>query len=171
MPPGETVVIYERGGWWRHPPILAHVLLPEGKRVEAEAGYVAFDSYGTLCPQSTGTSDPTTMDISVGPMPLEEAYRQLLGTAEEFGFARRYIEEWYSQAQRTDGIEQATDRVDTPFLRLKVGYLTLDVQGRFSPIGDEPDNTFVHYTFSWTEPRATSACEKPDETTESSETK
>ncbi len=171
MPPGETVVIYERGGWWRTFPIRARVLLPEAKRVEAEVGYVAFDSYGAPCPQSTGTSDPTTMDISVDSVSLDEAHRILLGAADEFGFAHRYIEEWYSEAKRADGIEQATERVDTPFLRSKVGYLTLDVQGRFSPIGDEPDNTFVHYTFSWSEPRGSSACKKPEETTASSETK
>lgn len=171
MPPDETVVIYERGGWWRTPPIRARVLLPEGKRVEAEASYVALDSYGAPCPQSTGTANPTTMDISVDSVSLDEAHRILLRAADEFGLSRRYIEEWYSEAKRADGIEQATDRVDTPSLRSKVGYLTLDVQGRFSPIGDEPDSTFVHYTFSWAEPRAPSACEKPDETTEGPEAK
>ncbi len=128
MPPDETVVIYEGGGWWRTPPIRARVLLPEAKRMEVAAGYVAFDSYGAPCPHSTGTANPTTMDISVDSVSLDEAHRILLRAANEFGFAHRYIEEWYSEAKRADGIEQATDRVDTPFLRSEVGYLTLDVQ-------------------------------------------
>ena len=171
MPPGETVVIYERGGWWRAPPIRARVLLPEGKRVEAEASYVVLDSYGATCWKRTGTSDPTTMDISVGPVPLDDARRELLRAAEEFDLSHSDIEEWYAESKRAVSQGDATDRVRTPFLRSEIGYLTLDAQGRFLPYEREVEHAFVHYTFSWAEPFDLSACERLDETTEGSEAK
>lgn len=49
MPDGEPYVIYEARGWWRETPISTHVLLPEGKRIDTEASYVALDSYGERC--------------------------------------------------------------------------------------------------------------------------
>lgn len=158
MPPGETVVIYDRGGRWRAPPIRAQVSLPEGKRLEVKASNVAFDSYGVTCGRRAGKSDPTTMDIGVGPVPLGEARLELLEAADEFGFSRRTIEEWYSESKRAVEQGDATERVKTPFLRSEVGYLTLDVQGRFLPYEHEVEHAFVHYTFSWAGPFSPRAC-------------
>lgn len=80
--------------------------------------------------------------------------------AGEFDFSRGEIEIWHAEAKRT-----ASREVRTPFLRSRVGYLTLNVQGRFDPISDEPDNTFVQYTLTWTEPFDPDACKEPGKTT------
>lgn len=163
MPTGESVVIYEPHGWlWWDRSLRTHVLLPEGKRIDTEAGSVAFDSYGAACPVRSETADPTTMDISAGAMPLDEARQELLRAAEEFGFYREEIESWHAEAASR---EDATERVKTPFLRSEVGYLTIEVQGRFNPIGDDHENAFVHYTLTWAEPFDPDACKKTEETT------
>ncbi len=87
MPPGETDVIYEWAGWWRtSSSIQTYVLLPEGKRIDTQAGLVAFDSYGAPCLQSTGTANPITMDISVERVSLDECRWESLRAADEFAF-------------------------------------------------------------------------------------
>lgn len=166
MPPGETVVIYDRhGGWWDATLIRARVLLPEGKRLEVEASNVAFDSYGAPCSQRAGKSAPTTMDISVGPVPLDDARRELVRAADEFGFSRPYVEEWYSESKKAVEQGDATDWIKTPFLRSEVGYLTAEVRGSFLPYEHEVEHAFVHYIFSWAKPFDPSACERLEETT------
>lgn len=123
MPRGEPYVIYEPHGWWRDPPLRAHILLPEGKRIDAQVGLVAFDSYLPPCGKRAETSGPTTMDISIDSVPLDEAHRRLLKEAELFGFARRYVEEWYSEAKRVDAREGAWHTVRSSIPTSKVGYV------------------------------------------------
>ncbi len=164
MPDGQEWVIYEPHGWWP-PPLRAHVLLPEGKRLDTEASYVALDSYGAACWKRTKTSDPTTMDISVGILTIDEARRELLRAAEEFGFSRRAIEEWYSEAKKAAASGDATMRVRSYMPDVEVGYLGVGVQGRFLPYEHEVKHAFVHYTLSWVEPFDPKACERLEETT------
>ncbi len=171
MPDGEPYVIYEARGWWRETPISTHVLLPEGKRIDTETSYVALDSYGARCWKRTGTSDPTTMDISIGVITIDEARRELLRAAEEFGFSRQAIDEWYSEAKRTAARGDATIRVRSYIPGAEVGYLGVGVQGRFLPYEHEVRHAFVHYTISWLEPFDPSACGSPEETTAGSEEK
>lgn len=154
MPAGEAYVIYE-GRSSRA--IRARVLLPKGRRLDTRGRRVAFDSYGASCPKRTRTSAPTTMDISVGPVPLAEARDELLRAAEQLGFARRHVEEWYARAAGGAGSTGVDDRVRSSIPRSEVGYLKIEAQGRFRPTGDTAD-TAVHYTLSWSEPFDPDAC-------------
>ncbi len=163
MPPGETVVIYEARGWWHEAPIRVHVLLPEGKRIDTEVSYVALDSYGAPCWKRTATSSPTTMDISVGPVPLDDGYREMVEAADEFELprqARHSIEEWYSESKRAVAQGDATTRIRSYVPGVKVGYLGVGVQGRFLPYKHEVEHAFVHYTLSWAEPFDPGGCGK-----------
>jgi hypothetical protein len=53
---------------------------------------------------------------------------------------------WYGEALGLRPF-QAASTVETPWLGTKLGYLRLDVQGRYSPPVDTPtsDQTVVHY--------------------------
>ncbi len=165
MPVGEEWVIYEDAGAFYSHDILAHVMLPEGKRIDTEVNYVALDSYGARCWKRSETSDPTTMDISVGPVTLDEGRRELLRAAKEFGFPRRAIEEWYSEAKRAVVRGDETMRIRSSISGAEVGYLGVGVQGRFLPYKHEVKHAFVHYTISWAEPYDPSGCDDLEETT------
>ncbi len=165
MPPGETVVIYDRhGGWWDATLIRTRVLLPEGKRLKLEASNVAFDSYGASCWKRTGTSKPTGMDIGVGPVPLDEARREMLNAAGKFGFPRSDIEEWYSEAKRAASRGNTTERIQTLFLRSRVGYLTIEMKGSFLPYEHQEKHAFIHYILSWGKLFGGGACGKLEKT-------
>jgi hypothetical protein len=167
MPSGQPYVIYEAQGWWHETPIQAQVLLPEDKRVDTEANYVALDSYGARCWKHTESSPPTTMDIGVGPVHFEEGYREMLEAADEFGFSQRDIrdtEEWGLEVQAVVKEGESTERIRTPFLRSEVGYLTAEVRASFLPYEHEVEHAYVHYTFSWLEPFDPKGCGKPEET-------
>jgi hypothetical protein len=144
LPAGKTTVMYERSD---HAPFQVRVTLPEGKELAVEARVVGVDSLGSPDPR---TGPPTTLDISLRPPNLEAGRDHLLAAATQFGFDTKAILEWYEDAKGERAV-QAPPNVETPWLGTTLGYLRLEVQGRYrSPIDTpESDRTVVHYTLVW----------------------
>lgn len=144
MPAGRTDVTYERED---HTPFRVRVALPEGKELTLDARLVTFDAMAEADPK---TAPPSTMDIHHYPATLAAGRDHLLAAAKEYGLDTKPILEWYEEAADPRPV-QAPSTVRTPWLATKVGYLRLEVQGRYKPPVDAAgsDQTVVHYLFTW----------------------
>jgi hypothetical protein len=144
MPDGSAFVHYERDD---HQPFRVGIALPEGKRLDLDTRLVGFDSYAAADP---ATAPPTTLDIHHYPATLEEGRDHLLATADEFGFDPAPILEWYREATGP-APAAAAPTLKSRWLTSTVGYLQMEVQGRYDRPVDTPESaqTVVHYLLTW----------------------
>lgn len=144
MPAGKTDVTYERED---HTPFHVQVALPGGEELAVDARLVTFDSLAGSEPK---TAPPTTMDVHHYAATLEAGRDHLLAAAKRYGLDTKPILDWYDEAKGPRPV-QAPSTARTPWLTTKLGYLRLEVQGRYKPPVDTPqsDQTVVHYVFTW----------------------
>ena len=121
------------------------VKLPEGKKIESDARIVGFASRSK--PQPT-TDPPSSMDIHYYAPNLEAGRDRLMAIAQEFGLKTDAFTKWYDQANAVKG--KMGSSVESLWVQGKIGYLTLEVKGRYMP-APEPASaqTIVHYLFTW----------------------
>lgn len=142
--PGSREVAYElldRG------PFQVRVRLPQGRELDFPARLAVFDSIDAPDPQ---TGPPTTLDLHHYPESLEAGRDHLLAAADDFGIDPAPIHQWYATASQGSP-PQGPSTVRTPWLTTQVGYLQLEIQGRYAPPVDTPesDQTLVHYSLTW----------------------
>lgn len=144
LPAGRTQITYEQPD---KRPFQVRVSLPEGHQLDLAVRLVGFDSLGSPDPS---TGPPTTLDIHHHPADLAAGRDHLLAAAAQFGLDPQPIQEWYTQAtsSRPAG---APGTVRSRWLSTALGYLQLQVQGRYAPPVDAAgsDQVVVHYALTW----------------------
>jgi hypothetical protein len=121
------------------------VRLPEGKKVESQVRIVGFSSDGVPEPK---TAPPSSMDIQHYAADLEAGRDRLLAVAKDFGLPAEAFTKWYDEAKAVRGKE--AQPVNSPWVRGRLGYLTLEVRGRYMPSAEAGSTqTIVHYLFTW----------------------
>ncbi|MGQ0629427.1 MAG: hypothetical protein ACT4P1_00145 [Sporichthyaceae bacterium] len=109
------------------------VLLPDEQVLRFESDLTVFSRGGGKFPS---TQAPDGATIKRGLLSVEEARDRLLALAEQFDLEVEPIDDWYRIA--SSGRVPSNDaQPNTPFLSTKLGYLTLSVQGRYSPTADD----------------------------------
>jgi len=136
IPEGETTVIYQDS-----PDAVRTVTvrLPEDRVLTSQANSVAFSSLGT---PDAATAAPSTMDIGSGLLTLDEALSELGASLRELDLPTDDADDWYREAAAARG----ADRVESPWLRAQVGYLTVEIQGRYNALSE---TAVVAYVLSW----------------------
>jgi hypothetical protein len=144
LPAGRSEVTYELSD---RQAFRVRVGLPDGHELDLDARLAVFDSIDAPEP---ATGPPTTLDLHHYPATLAAGRDHLLAAAAEFGLDPTPIEQWYEQASGDRPVE-APSTVRTPWLTTTVGYLNLQLQGRYAPPVDTPDSDrmVVHYSFTW----------------------
>ena len=144
LPAGRTDVTYQRRD---NKPLLVQVALPDGKQLDLEARLLTFDALSEPDPT---TAPPTSMDLHYYAPTLEAGRDHLLAAAETFDLDATFVTKWYEEA-KAPRPNQAPPRAETPWLHSTVGYLRLDVQGRYLPPSDVSDSgqTVIHYLLTW----------------------
>jgi hypothetical protein len=152
MPPTEATVTYQRSDDSTFEVV---VELPDAKRLDVDARLIAFDALGQPDPAS---QPPTSMDIQCFPDSLDAGRDQLLALAETFGLDTADVAMWYQEAKQPRPVT-APPMPTSPWLTARVGYLTLQVQGRFTPPVSASDDgqTQVHLLLTWPAVGATSS--------------
>lgn len=144
LPAGRTHITYEQPD---KRPFQVRVALPEGHQLDLAVRLVGFDSLDAPDP---ATGPPTTLDVHHHPADLAAGRDHLLAAAEQFGLDPQPIQEWYAQATnpRPAG---APGTVRSRWLSTELGYLQLQVQGRYAPPADGSgsDQVVVHYALTW----------------------
>jgi len=136
MAEGRTTVIYQTSPADSQP---VTVRLPGDRVLQSQANSVSFSALGA--PEPT-QDDPTTMDIGSALLPLDEALSEMSAALRTLGLPTAEAKEWYRSAAAASG----GDRIESPWLRASVGYLTVSVQGRYSAL----DRTaVVSYVLTW----------------------
>lgn len=121
------------------------VRLPEGKKIESEARIVGFASRSM--PQPTKDA-PSSMDIHYYAPDLDAGRDRLLDVARDFGLRTEAFANWYDESKAVSG--KSAPSVDSLWVRGKIGYLTLEVRGRYKPSADPATTqTIVHYLLTW----------------------
>jgi len=136
IPDGRTTVIYE------DPPGAGRtvtVTLPEDRVLRPRANSVAFSAIGT--PEPT-TADPSTMDIGGAVLPLDQALDEMAASLRELEIPTDTADDWYRDAAGA----RSVDRVDSAWVRTEVGYLTVEVQGRYDPL---TESAIIAYVLLW----------------------
>jgi len=136
IPEGETTVIYQDS-----PDAVRTVTvrLPEDRVLTSQANSVAFSSLGT---PDAATAAPSTMDIGSGLLTLDEALTELGASLRALDLPSEDADDWYREAAAARG----ADRVESPWMRAQVGYLTVEVQGRYNALSE---TAVVAYVLSW----------------------
>ncbi len=139
MVDGPDLVSFQDRG---HEVFRVQVLLPEDEVLEVETDLVTFHTDTAIRPN---TDPPTTMDIHRGSLAPADARDVLLAAAAQFGLETEPIRQWYEIAE--SGVIPAVEAVaKTPYLNGRVGYLSVTVQGRYSPL---TDSAAVHFIVFW----------------------
>ena len=142
LPDGKADVTYEQPDLTDFSVL---VRLPEGKKIESDARLVGFASRGVPEP---ATAAPSSMDIQYYARDLEAGRDRLLAAARDFGLRNEAFTKWYDEAKAASG--KAGQVVNSPWVRAKVGYLTLEVRGRYMPSAEPASaQTIVHYLLTW----------------------
>lgn len=132
---GEKVVIYETDD---AQPVT--VMLPEHRTLQTEVTGVAFDSYGSGV--HAATSDPTGMDLHTPFMDLDAAAAVFASSLGQLGAPTEEVQAWRTaSATSTDNA-----LVRSAYVRQRLGYLTVEVQGRYQPLDH---SATVAYVLSW----------------------
>jgi len=144
LPEGSREVVYElldRG------PFQVRVLLPEQRELDFPVRLAVFDTMDAPDPR---TGPPTTLDLHHYPGSLAAGRDHLLAAAAEFGIDPAPIHQWYDTASQGPPA-QGPSTVRTLWLSTRVGYLQLEIQGRYAPPVDTPesDQTVIHYSLTW----------------------
>lgn len=144
LPAGRTAITYQRED---HAPFPVQLVLPHGRELVLDVRLLSFD---TLAEPDPLTAPPTTLDIQHYPANLAAGRDHLLEAAKEYGLEIEPILAWYEEASGPRPAA-APSTVRTPWLSAAVGYLRLEVQGRYKPAidGAGADQTVVHYLFTW----------------------
>ncbi|MQA86775.1 MAG: hypothetical protein GEV03_19630 [Streptosporangiales bacterium] len=116
------------------------VRLPEGHSLKTDVNLVTFDTYGA----GTGAerADPTGADMHTARIPLDEAAEVLSASLDQLGAPDAAVRPWVDQAKSATG----TDDIRSEYVRKRLGYLTMEVQGRYSPMDRRAS---VAYTLHW----------------------
>lgn len=115
------------------------VTLPEDKVLTSQANSVSFSALGSTAPSS---SDPTTMDIGSGLLPLDAALDEFAASLRVLDRPSDDADDWYREAAAASGAE----RVESAWVRTEVGYLTVSIQGRYSALDQ---TAVVSYVLTW----------------------
>ena len=136
IPDGRTTVIYQDS-----PDSVRTVTvwLPEDRVLTSQANSVSFSALGSSGPT---TSDPSTMDIGSGLLTLDQALDEMAASLRELGAPTEAADDWYREASAARG----ADRVESPWVRTEVGYLTVEIQGRYNALSG---TAVVAYMLSW----------------------
>lgn len=113
--------------------------LPEGTTTSLTASQVSADSYSAVDP---GTNPPTTMDVHSVALDLDQAVRTSTRLANDLGIDPSALATWRQQVADS----RSTDSVDSPFLRNRVGYLTVEIQVQHLGISG---NNYLHLILGW----------------------
>ncbi|HLU45408.1 MAG TPA: hypothetical protein VKZ67_10385 [Natronosporangium sp.] len=144
LPEGKSQVTYQLPD---RQPFPVRVRLPGEHVIDLAVRQVGVDAMAAADP---ATGPPTTMDIYYYLPDVAAARDHLLALAEEYEFDREPVERWYQDAQAGPPVA-GPPAVRTPWLSSSVGYLRLQVRGRYAPPVDEvdPGQVVVHYALSW----------------------
>jgi hypothetical protein len=144
LPSGESTVTYQPSD---DATFEVGVDLPDGKRLDVDARLISFDALGQPDPASL---PPTSMDIHCFSDSLDAGRDQLLALAETFKLDAADIAMWYEEAKQPRPVT-APPMPTSPWLTAQLGYLTLQVQGRFTPPVNASDagQTQVHLLLTW----------------------
>lgn len=142
LPDGKADVIYGERDLTDFPLL---VKLPGGKKIESDVRIVGFASRSKPHPT---TDPPSSMDIHYYASDLEAGRDRFMAIAQDFGLKTEAIAKWYDEAKAVSG--KAGSSVESLWVQGKVGYLTLEVKGRYMPAAEPASTqTIVHYLFTW----------------------
>ncbi len=145
MPAGESYVAYQRPD---HTPIQVEIDLPGGQRLTGASVLLTFSTYTQPNPAQ---AEPASLDLHVYPADLAAGRDLLLAEADRYGLDRALVTAWYDEARGPRPVP-APPAASSPWLATTVGYLRLEVQGRYTPPvpGESgPGQTEVHYLLTW----------------------
>ncbi len=112
--------------------------LPEGTTTSLTATRVNADSYSADDP---GSDPPTTVDVHSVSLSVDEAVRLASRLADGLGSDATPLPRWQEQAET-----RSADSIDSPFLRNRLGYLTVEMQVQHLGVSG---NNYLHLVLSW----------------------
>lgn len=114
------------------------LMLPDKAEIGLTARRVGADSYSSANPK---TSPPTTVDVHSAAQDTDEAVRSATALAAKLGIDPGPVQSWRRRVRNTP-----TDSVDSPFLRNRVGYVSVDMQVQHLGVSG---NNYLHLIFTW----------------------
>lgn len=127
-------------------PLQVEVSLPEGRRLVAEVESAKFK--GELGVDGVSTAPPESLDLSRRDLEPADARDRLLRFAEDLHLDTGAIRRWYTAISKRQ-VRRTNPQHDTGWIRNKLGYLTLEMQGKYNLIGDRAD---VELRLTWRAP-------------------
>lgn len=121
-------------------PTSVRLRLPEERELRTPVTLVAADSYAGA--PDVGAAPPTGMDLHTTLMPLEEAAQVMRESLGQLGTSPDAVEPWVREASVAEGSEG----VRSANVETRLGYLSVRLQGRYSPLDRRAS---VTYTLFW----------------------
>ncbi len=121
-------------------PTSVRLRLPADRELRVQVTLVAADSYAGA--PDVESAPPTGMDMHTTLMSLQEAAQVMRESLEQLGTSPDPVDPWVRKASLAEGSE----RIRSANLETRLGYLSIRLQGRYSPLDGRAS---VSYSLYW----------------------